>query len=47
MTGYDQRGKNGDELGCFDFIPAIFGEISYEIHLRSAFTHHHPRLLLS
>jgi len=46
MVDYDQRGKNGDELGCFAFIPVTFEEISYEIHLRSAFAHYHPRPLL-
>jgi hypothetical protein len=28
-------GKNGDELDCFTFIRAIFGDISYEIHRHS------------
>jgi hypothetical protein len=32
MFGYDQKGKNGDELGCFDLISLRFGGFSLEIH---------------
>jgi hypothetical protein len=40
-------GKNGDELGCFDLIRAIFGGVSSKIHWRSKFAHCRPLLLSS
>jgi hypothetical protein len=46
MFGYDQRGKNGDELGCSDLISIRFGGFSLEIHCHSALLHFRPQSLL-
>src|SRR5690242_18618836 len=45
MAGYDQRGKNGDELGLFDLIQVLLGGVISKFHHRSSPVHFHPRPL--